>query len=154
MPPVSRIGSLIAFSLSMYQETLYQKSVAKRGPEARLHVACFAAILFPVGMFIFAWSSFAHVHWIVQAIGIVVFICAAFIIYLAVFSYLADCYGPFASSALAGQSLARNIAATAFPLFTNQMFKTLDYKWANTLFGCIAVLMIPIPFVRIIRIRN
>lgn len=74
-------------------------------------------------------------------------------------------YGPFASSACAGQSLMRkslrlpflpaqldnrtpgNLAATAFPLFTQQMFAALTYKWGNTLFGVIAVLMIPIPFV-------
>lgn len=35
----------------------------------------------------------------------------------------------------------------AFPLFTQQMFATLTYKWANTVFALIAVLMIPIPFV-------
>jgi hypothetical protein len=36
----------------------------------------------------------------------------------------------------------------AFPLFTDQMFAALTYKWANTLFALIAVIMIPIPFVR------
>lgn len=36
----------------------------------------------------------------------------------------------------------------AFPLFTNQMYAALTYKWANTLFGCLAALMAPIPFVR------
>lgn len=56
-------------------------------------------------------------------------------------------YGPYASSALAGQSLARNILGTVFPLFTQQMYRNLTYKWANTLFGCIALLMLPIPFV-------
>jgi hypothetical protein len=35
------------------------------------------------------------------------FMWATFIMYLAVFTYLADCYGPYASSALAGQSLFR-----------------------------------------------
>ncbi|KAF8074570.1 MFS polyamine transporter [Lyophyllum atratum] len=140
------IGSLIGFAFNMYQEVLYRKSVAKRGPEARLHMACFAAVLLPIGMFIYAWASFSHVHWIAQAIGITVYIWATFTIYLAVFSYLADCYGPFASSALAGQSLARNLMATAFPLFTDQMFENLGYNWANSLFGFIAVIMIPIPF--------
>lgn len=57
-------------------------------------------------------------------------------------------YGPFASSALAGQSLSRNIMGTVFPLFTTQMYNSLTYKWANTLFACIGLLMIPIPFVR------
>jgi len=28
------------------------------------------------------------------------------------------------------------------------MFDQLTYKWGNTLFGCIAALMMPIPFVR------
>ena len=28
------------------------------------------------------------------------------------------------------------------------MFAALTYHWANTLFGCLAALMIPIPFVR------
>ena len=27
------------------------------------------------------------------------------------------------------------------------MFKALDFKWANTLFGCVALVMMPIPFV-------
>lgn len=72
---------------------------------------------------------------------------ALFMIYLAVFTYLADCYGPWASSALAGQSLFRNLMGMAFPMFTAQMFARLTYHWANTLFALIAVLMIPIPYV-------
>ncbi|TCD62574.1 hypothetical protein EIP91_006724 [Steccherinum ochraceum] len=75
------------------------------------------------------------------------FVWACFAIYLSVFTYLADCYGPFASSALAGQSLCRNLAGMAFPLFTQQMYAAMTYKWANTLFACLAALMIPIPFV-------
>ncbi|KAF8159888.1 MFS polyamine transporter [Crassisporium funariophilum] len=141
------VGSILGFLTNFYQEALYQRHFSTRGPEARLYMACFAAVLLPVGMFIYAWSSFTSVHWIALAIGIMLYIWAVFIIYLAVFSYLADCYGPFASSALAGQSLARNMAATAFPLFTTQMYKSLSYKWANTLFGCLAALMVPIPFV-------
>jgi hypothetical protein len=77
-------------------------------------------------------------------------------------------YGPYASSALAAQSLARksssriemevgdnrrvylpgNIFATAFPLFTSQMYNTLGYKWANFLFAFIAIALIPVPYVR------
>jgi hypothetical protein len=41
-----------------------------------------------------------------------------------------------------------NIVGMAFPLFTKQMYKTLDFKWANTLFGCLGTAMVPIPFVR------
>ncbi|KAF8813035.1 hypothetical protein BYT27DRAFT_7251379 [Phlegmacium glaucopus] len=141
------IGSVLGFFTNFCQEILYQRYFPKKGPEARLYLACFAAVLLPVGMFIYAWSSFTFVHWIALTIGIVLYVWGTFIMYVAAFSYLADCYGPFASSALAGQSLARNLAATAFPLFTTHMYKTLGYRWANTLFGCLAAIMAPIPFV-------
>ncbi|KAF9444904.1 MFS general substrate transporter [Macrolepiota fuliginosa MF-IS2] len=141
------IGCVIGFLTNFYQEHLYKKYYPTRGPEARLYCACVAAFFLPAAMFIYAWSSLRQVHWSVLTVGITMFIAAMFVVYLAVFSYLADCYGPFASSALAGQSLARNLSATAFPLFTTQMYNALDYKWANTLFGCLSVLMIPIPFV-------
>lgn len=136
---------MLGFITNLYQERLYQYVIPKlrcrdsagltklhrlrrryfpfKGPEARLFGACFAAVLLPVGMFIYAWSSFRSVPWIALVIGITIFIWGVFIIYLAVFSYLADwydllllllflltvafSYGPFASSALAGQSLAR-----------------------------------------------
>ncbi|KAH8832878.1 MFS polyamine transporter [Flagelloscypha sp. PMI_526] len=140
------IGALFGVCSNFIQEFLYKKNVVKRGPEARLYLACFAGVLFPASMFIYAWCSFPWVHWIAQAIALVMFIWAAFIMYLAVFSYLADCYGIFASSALAGQSLCRNLAAVAFPLFTDQMFSALNIKWACTMFACLAVLMAPIPF--------
>jgi hypothetical protein len=148
MTSTHRVGSVLGFITNLYQERVYQYVILRitmslsvcadlnacslsyrryfptKGPEARLFGACFAAVLLPVGMFIYAWSSFRSVPWIAQAIGITIFIWGVFIIYLAVFSYLADwyahcliccvfsltatsSYGPFASSALAGQSLAR-----------------------------------------------
>ncbi|KAJ3922465.1 MFS polyamine transporter [Lentinula edodes] len=141
------IGSLLGFSTNFFQEHLYRQNYPTRGPEARLYLTCCAAILVPCGMFIYAWSTFTYVPWIALTIGMTVFLYGTFIIYLAVFTYLADCYGPFASSALAGQSLCRNLAATVFPLFTQQMYAKLSYKWANTLFGCIACVLMPIPFI-------
>jgi MFS family permease len=141
------IGALLGFATTLYQERLYRKGVTKRGPEARLYSACAAAIIFPVGMFIYAWCAFASVHWMGLAVGIVVFMWGIFIIYAAVFSYLADVYGPFASSALAGQSLARNISGTIFPLFTTKLYGALGYPWSNTIFAILAVAMAPVPYV-------
>ncbi|KLO13266.1 MFS general substrate transporter [Schizopora paradoxa] len=146
------IGSVLGFASHYFiQERLYRNQYKRRKQEARLYSACAAGILFPISMFIYAWTSFSHVTWIAMAIGIVLFVWAAFVMYLAVFSYLADCYGPFASSALAGQSLCRNLAGTAFPLFTTQMYAKLTFKWAGTLFGGIAFLMMPIPFILFFR---
>ncbi|KAG6809793.1 hypothetical protein H0H92_014722 [Tricholoma furcatifolium] len=65
------IGSIIGFACNLYQEKLYKKDVEKRGPEARLHTACFAAIMLPVGMFIYAWTGYTRISWVGQAIGII-----------------------------------------------------------------------------------
>ncbi|EJD07445.1 MFS general substrate transporter [Fomitiporia mediterranea MF3/22] len=142
------IGSVFGYFTNVfYQEKIYAKKFESRGHEARLYSSCAAGVLFPASMFIYAWTSLAHVHWIAMCIAITLCIWSIFMIYLAVFTYLADCYGPFASSALAGQSLSRNLAATIFPLFTIQMYNALTFKWANTLFACLALLMMPIPFI-------
>ncbi|EKM52164.1 uncharacterized protein PHACADRAFT_151169 [Phanerochaete carnosa HHB-10118-sp] len=140
------IGCMLGCVAQYYQEKLYQKNQPVRGPEARLYMAMPAGIVFAAGLFIYAWCSFADVHWISLCIGIVLVECGSFTIYLAVFTYLADCYGTFASSALAGQSLSRNVFAMAFPLFTTQMYAALTYHWANTIFGILALVMSPVPF--------
>ncbi|KAJ7780216.1 major facilitator superfamily domain-containing protein [Mycena maculata] len=141
------VGTGLGFASNFYQEHLYHKHFARRGPEARLILACAAAVMLPIAMFIYSWCSVPYVPWVSLAIAITIYIWATFIVYLAVFSYLADCYGPFASSALAGQSLCRNMMATIFPLFTKRMFAALGYNWANTMFALIASVMVPIPFV-------
>ena len=84
-----RIGSFFGLATALVQDVLYRwvklipssvsrqlvyfrRNYAKRGPEARLHAACFAAVLLPVGLFIFAWCAFPQVNWIGVNIGIVV----------------------------------------------------------------------------------
>jgi hypothetical protein len=117
-----------------------RKHVARVGDEARLFSACVAGITFVIGSMIYAWTSYKYIHWIAPSIGITIIIASIFAIFLSVFNYIADstlmrllrsllldladldspAYSKYASSALAGQSLVRNLAATAFPLFTNQ----------------------------------
>ncbi|KAG2058682.1 MFS general substrate transporter [Suillus hirtellus] len=141
------IGSLLGYLANIYGERLYKKHVHHKGPEARLYIACVASIFFPIGMLIFAWTARADIPWIVPMIGLTLFMTSAFILYQVVFIYLADCYGPYASSALAGQSLCRNTLATVFPLYTSRMNDLLTYKWAGTVFALIAAIMIPIPYI-------
>ncbi|KAJ7466776.1 MFS general substrate transporter [Mycena galericulata] len=129
------LGAFLGFATNLYQESLYRKHFPTLGPEARLFSACGAALVFPAGMFVYAWGAQARVHWIVPILGVMVF------------TYLADCYGQYASSALAGQSLLRNLMGTAFPLFTTPLYAALGYHWASSLFAFIALAMVPIPYV-------
>ncbi|OAX41038.1 MFS general substrate transporter [Rhizopogon vinicolor AM-OR11-026] len=141
------LGSFIGYFANMYQEKLYRKYYPRKRQEARLYLPCVAATFLPIGMFIYAWTARPEVPWIAPAIGLTIFTAGAFVIYMVVFLYLADCYGTYASSAIAGQSLCRNLAAGAFPLFTTQMFARLTYKWGLTLFACVGAALVPIPWV-------
>ncbi|KAJ8591033.1 MFS general substrate transporter [Rhizopogon salebrosus TDB-379] len=141
------LGSFVGYFANMYQEKLYQKYYPKKRQEARLYLPCIAATLLPIGMFIYAWTARPEVPWIAPAIGLAVFMSGAFVIYMVVFLYLADCYGTYASSAIAGVNLCRNLTAGAFPLFTTQMFVRLTYKWGLTLLACIGAALVPIPWV-------
>ena len=67
-----RIGALLGLATNQIQERLYARNVAARGPEARLYMPMFAAVLFPAGMFIYAWCTYTRVTWVALAIGIVV----------------------------------------------------------------------------------
>ncbi|KAG1731631.1 major facilitator superfamily domain-containing protein, partial [Suillus paluster] len=141
------VGAIIGFMANMYQETLYRKHFARKGQEARLYMACVAAIVLPVSMFIYAWTASPNIPWAVPLIGLTAFMSGTFIIYHVAFLYLADCYGPYTSSAQAGQSLARNTMALIFPLFTQQMFASMTYKWGLTLLALLAVVLAPTPWV-------
>ncbi|GJJ11462.1 hypothetical protein Clacol_005695 [Clathrus columnatus] len=132
-------GCVIGFIGNFYQDRLYVRNVDRKGPEARLYAPMLAAIVLPIGCFIYAWTAIPSVHaWIAPMCGLLVFMTAVFTIYLASFTYLADCYNIYASSALAAQSLFRNSMAT--------MYNRLTFHWASTLFGCIAAVLAVVPF--------
>ncbi|KAG2138755.1 major facilitator superfamily domain-containing protein [Suillus cothurnatus] len=141
------VGSIVGLCANFYQDALYRKYVSQRGPEARLYIACLVALLLPTSIFIYAWTADPNIFWMWPAVGLLIFMFCSFVSYQVVFIYLADCYGPMASSALAGQGLARNLGSFGFPLFSHTMFKKLTYKWANTIFGGVAVILIPVPFI-------
>ncbi|BGP52669.1 hypothetical protein JCM8202v2_000225 [Rhodotorula sphaerocarpa] len=131
---------------TLYQERLYRAHVAKRGPEARLYASLVGGLVFPAGAFILAFSQ-GRGHWMGPVVGLVLIFFGTYTIYVASFAYLADCYTIYASSALSGQSLCRNLMAFAMPLFTTQMYNGMGYQWASFLAGCIALVLAATPFV-------
>lgn len=104
------IGAILATILSIYQEKIAKRyGKLASTPEGRLYFACIESALMPIGLFMFGWTSFSSIHWIVPSIAITLATMGIFAIYLAVFNYLADTYHRYASSALAAQSFCRNI---------------------------------------------
>lgn len=157
------VGPIIAFCFYPLQERYYLRSVAannnKGVPEERMWMARLGALLIPVSLFWFGWTSYASVHWIVPIIASAFFGAGIYIIILSILNYIVDSYQTYSASALAGVILVRNVVGAGFPLFATQMYEKLHYEWASSLLGFIAILLVPIPFIffykgEVIRLRS
>jgi hypothetical protein len=70
-----------------------------------------------------------------------------YLTYLVAFSYIADAYLIYASSALSAMSFVRNCVASVFPLFTPQMYDRLGVQGAAGLTAGLGTLLAVTPFV-------
>lgn len=116
-------------------------------PEYRLPPAILGAVLVPIGLFWFGWSTYSYVHWIVPIIGSAIFGMGTLLVFSGIFTFLVDAYPLYAASALAANSFARSSFAAAFPLFGVQMYNKLGYQWATSLLAFLTVAMMPFPYI-------
>jgi MFS family permease len=144
---------------------------AKRGtvpPEARLGNAMVGAVILPIGLFLFAWTTYPSVPWILPVIGALLFSCGLVMVFISLVSYLIDSctflspystpsckYDPYlhfiadvvyAASVMAANSFVRSVFGSAFPLFTSQMYGTLGNDWASSIPAFLALGCLPFPF--------
>lgn len=63
-------------------------------PEARLRTAMVGSIVLPIGLFLFAWTTYPSVPWIVPIIGGVLFACGFVMVFISLLSYLVDSCTP------------------------------------------------------------
>ena len=82
------IGTFAATVLGYWTNKLYLKNAEAMGPEARMYTGMVGGVLFPVGCWMWAWSTFPSVHWIVPTIGLGILYAGMFLLYLTVFSKL------------------------------------------------------------------
>lgn len=126
---LSFIGLLIGMSIGLatdpFWDRQYEQLFAKTPtnpppPELRLPPAMAGSILVPIGIFWFAWTARASIHWIVPIIGTSVFGIGVLLTFSGIFTFLVDAYPQFAASALASNSFLRSCFAAGFPLFALQ----------------------------------
>jgi len=137
-------------------------------PEERMPVAIVGALLVPICLFWFGWTSRESVHWIVPIIGSSLFSVAALLLFVSLLSsptlfshietkrfvpkrqnvvlnYLADAYPTYAASVLAGNDFIRSMFGAGFPLFAGATYRNLGVGWASTLLALLACAFVPIP---------
>jgi multidrug resistance protein len=124
------------------QETGERKSE----PEYRLPPAIIGSWPCVIGLFMFGWTCYPSVHWIVPIIGTSFFGFGIILVFSGIFTFLVEAYPVYAASALSANSFARSVFAASFPLFGVQMYNTLNFHWATTLLAFLTLLMAPFPY--------
>ncbi|KAI0394552.1 MFS general substrate transporter [Xylariaceae sp. FL0594] len=127
--------------------TLVSENDGVSEPEFHLLSSIAGAVLVPVGLFWFAWTSFGWVHWILPIIGSAIFGCGTLLSFNGVFTFLVDSYPLYAASALAANSFLRCAFAAAFPLFGKQMYRGLGNQWASSVLAFVTLALTPLPYV-------
>ncbi|KAF4446961.1 hypothetical protein F53441_9432 [Fusarium austroafricanum] len=144
------VGSILSIVLAVIQEPIVRRLFPHKAPsttpEQRLLSPCIQSILLPIGLFWFFMTAQTHISWVSPSLAIGSCTMGIFSIYLAVFNYLADTYHGYASSALAAQSLCRNLVGGVFPLITAKMIKSLTLKGTGGLLGGLGLLLTAIPW--------
>ncbi|CAK7266641.1 hypothetical protein SEPCBS119000_002133 [Sporothrix epigloea] len=148
------VGMILGVSYAMYENRNYARRAMATPdhslpPEARLPLTVIGSFLLPIGLFWFAWTNAAPVHWIVPIIGSSFFAAGLVLVFLSLFNYLIDAYVIFAASVLAANAVIRSLFGAAFPLFTTYMYANLGVHWASSIPAFLAVACIPFPFLLI-----
>ncbi|PKS08508.1 hypothetical protein jhhlp_004893 [Lomentospora prolificans] len=140
-------SGLCAPLVNKHYVAIGHKKYGGRPPaEARLYPMMASCWLMPLGLFIFAWTSYPELSWAGPALGGLPIGFGFIFMYNATNNYLVDCYQHQAASALAAKVCLRAFWGAAVILFTEQMYDRLGYQWASSLVAFISLACCAIPF--------
>ncbi|KAI0015375.1 MFS general substrate transporter [Xylariomycetidae sp. FL0641] len=115
-------------------------------PELRLIPMMASCWFIPLGLIIFAWTSYQRLTWVGPCLAGFPVGFGFIFLYNSANNYLVDAYQHQAASALAAKTFIRSFWGAAVVLFTNQMYDRLGYQWASTVIAAISLLCCGIPF--------
>jgi len=144
------VGVVLGSSIIIYMtRTRFARKLEESGgkpvPEERLPAMIIGGILFPIGLFWFAWTSNPEIIWVPQVLAGIPIGAGVLMIFMQGLNYIIDVYMMHANSAIAANTFLRSLAGAGFPLFATPMFKNLGVDWASSLLGFLAVACIPFP---------
>ncbi|RYO75567.1 hypothetical protein DL766_003589 [Monosporascus sp. MC13-8B] len=144
------VGVVLSAFCAPWVNNHYRKLIASYDglppPELRLIPMMISCWCIPIGLFIFAWTSYPRLIWVGPALGGFPVGFGFIFLYNSANNYLVDTYQHQAASALAAKTCIRSFWGAAVVLFTNQMYDHLGYEWASTLLAFIALACCGIPF--------
>ncbi|KAF4982740.1 hypothetical protein FZEAL_1693 [Fusarium zealandicum] len=108
--------------------------------EFRLIPALPAALGPTIGLFLFAWTARASIHWIVPTIGITIYGATVFIVMQCIFVYIPLSYPMYAASLFAANDFFRSALACGSVLFAQPLFDNLGVAKGTSLLGGLSVI--------------
>ncbi|KAF4340304.1 H+ antiporter [Fusarium beomiforme] len=99
--------------------------------------ACFGPT---IGLFIFAWTARASIHWIVPIIGVTIYAGSIFTVLQVVFLYIPMTYPQYAASLFAANDFFRSALASGSILFAHPLYKNLGFSRGTSLLGGLSVI--------------
>ncbi|RGP79676.1 hypothetical protein FLONG3_2230 [Fusarium longipes] len=132
--------------VAVYLSYLYfymDPRIAKRGwpiQESRLVPALPTSIGPTIGLFLFAWTARASIHWIVPTIGITIYGATVFVVMQCIFVYIPLSYPMYAASLFAANDFFRSALACGSVLFAQPLFDNLGVDKGTSLLGGLSVI--------------
>ncbi|KGO66980.1 Major facilitator superfamily domain, general substrate transporter [Penicillium italicum] len=121
-------------------------NVQKPKPEYRLVLMmCFPPVI-GLGLFIYGWTAYHKVHWVVPIIGTSILGFGSFFVIMPSQLHLVDLFGSeAAASVLGATTLLRSMFGAFLPLAGSHMYPMLNYGWCKRLLGFMALAFAPVP---------
>ncbi|CZT18455.1 related to multidrug efflux pump [Ramularia collo-cygni] len=116
-------------------------------PESRLIPAVFASPLLVIAMFWLGFTNRTDISYFSSLGACCLFGFTLMALFTPTYHYLLDTYGTVASSALAAITFMRYLASGGMVIATEPLYTALTVKWVLVLFGCIAAVLMPIPWI-------
>lgn len=142
------VASTLLFLYQPIQDWIFRRDKAKNNgvarPEARFTSALFITLLFPAGMFLFAFTCHPPFPWMSPIVGNSMVTVANGHNWMCILNYLTDSYPLLSGSAVAAFTLPSFIGATVFAHVSQIMFNNMSVKWAV---ATMAFISISIPFI-------
>ncbi|CAN6600378.1 probable drug/proton antiporter Yhk8p [Trichomonascus vanleenenianus] len=141
------IGMCVSVAATPLWERMRNKAIQDNGgvsePEMRTLQMTVGGFIVPISLFMFAWTIYPSVHWMVPIIASGIFGLATNWTFAGILSYTVEAYRLYAASAMGANVCIRCMVSTAFTLFGRQMMHGMGFHWAMTLIALVTLVMAP-----------
>lgn len=136
---------VVPFIDRIYNRLAQTQGKGEGKPEYRLPLANIGAIFLPVSLFWFGWTVELRKPYLVPLSAMLLFGGSQVSIFNTVQNYYIDAFESQAASALAAGAFLRSIVGGIVPLFVPKLVEKVGYGVGLSIFGGIAVILMPAP---------